>query len=142
MKSAMMIFRRGTLVVWLIAMSTLFHDASLRAADSATKRDTVVVDEKTETVIKGALKWLASKQLANGAWGSSGEEQRYAVAMTAYTLMTFQAAGSIAGRRRIRQERDDGHAVSTRPDFAGRSHRKSQRWSIHVQPRHRGYRAG
>ena len=97
MKSAMMIFRRGTLVVWLIAISTLFHDASLRAADSATKRDTVVVDEKTETVIKGALKWLASKQLANGAWGSSGEEQRYAVAMTAYTLMTFQAAGQLPG---------------------------------------------
>jgi hypothetical protein len=67
------------------------------AAEPPTHKDPVVVDEKTEAVIKGALRWLASKQLPNGAWGSSGDEQRHPVAMTGYTLMAFQAAGQLPG---------------------------------------------
>ncbi|MBN2505192.1 MAG: terpene cyclase/mutase family protein [Verrucomicrobia bacterium] len=59
--------------------------------------DPVVVDEKTEGVIKGALKWLAAEQQPNGAWGSSGEEKRHPIAMTGYTLMAFQAAGQLPG---------------------------------------------
>ena len=70
--------------------------AAVCGAETPT-RDAVIVDEKTETVIRGALKWLASKQLANGAWGLSGEEQRYIAAMTGYTLMAFQAAGQLPG---------------------------------------------
>ncbi len=69
----------------------------LLGAPPAAGRDTVVVDAKTETVIKGALRWLASKQMANGAWGSAGEELRHQVAMTGYTLMGFQAAGQLPG---------------------------------------------
>jgi len=87
----------GTLLTALLLLVTLVHGASLMAAEPAGKRDAVVVDEKTEVIIRGALKWLVSKQLANGAWGSSGEEQRYVVAMTAYTLMAFQAAGHLPG---------------------------------------------
>ena len=60
-------------------------------------RDSVRVDEKTEAVIKGALKWLAAKQLPNGAWGTSGMEQQHQVAMTGYALMAFQAAGQLPG---------------------------------------------
>ena len=73
--------------------------AGLLAAISAEseRKDSVVVDEKTEAVIKGSLKWLASKQMANGAWGSTPEEQRYAIAITGYTLMAFQAAGHLPG---------------------------------------------
>src|SRR5262245_42877117 len=63
----------------------------------AVRKDTVTVDEKTEAVIKGGLKWLVSKQMANGAWGVSGDEQRYPVAMTGYALMAFQAAGQLPG---------------------------------------------
>jgi hypothetical protein len=70
---------------------------SAAAQQEAARKDAVVVDEKTEAVIKGALKWLASKQLPNGAWGSTGEEQRYAVAVTGYALMTFEAAGQLPG---------------------------------------------
>src|SRR5438045_3720588 len=66
-------------------------------AQSAARKDKVTVDEKTEAVIKGALKWLASKQLPNGAWGSMGDEQRYAVAMTGYTLMAFESGGQLPG---------------------------------------------
>ena len=65
------------------------------AADEPARRDTVRVDEKTEAVIKGALRWLVSKQLPNGAWGATGEEQRNQVAMTGYALMAFQAAGQL-----------------------------------------------
>jgi len=67
------------------------------AAEEPGRKDKVVVDEKTEAVIKGALKWLGSKQLPNGAWGSTGEEQRYPVAITGYVLMGFQAAGHLPG---------------------------------------------
>ncbi|MBK8002013.1 MAG: hypothetical protein IPK15_25770, partial [Verrucomicrobia bacterium] len=98
MKSASETLRaRGRLFGWRAMLVALLGFAvSIQAAES-TKRDAVVVDEKTETIIRGALKWLASKQLANGAWGSTGEEQRYVVAMTGYTLMAFQAAGQLPG---------------------------------------------
>ncbi len=82
----------------------LFLGASLLAgpvfgADSgpAAVRDTVTVDAKTELVIKGALKWLATKQAPNGAWGVEPQELQHPVAMTAYTLMAFQAAGHLPG---------------------------------------------
>lgn len=68
-----------------------------KRADVVQRKDTVVVDEKTEAVIRGALKWLVSKQQPNGAWGATGDEQRYQVAMTGYTLMAFLAAGNLPG---------------------------------------------
>jgi hypothetical protein len=71
---------------------------STHAADTtATHRDPVRVDEKTDQVIKGALKWLASKQAPNGAWGSTDMEQQHPIAMTGYALMAFQAAGQLPG---------------------------------------------
>jgi len=57
-------------------------------------QDKVVVDEKTEAVIRGALKWLASKQNGNGSW-SATDGGRFEVAMTGYTLMAFLAAGQL-----------------------------------------------
>ncbi len=82
--------------MFLLCLSLLTCQAAERNAAPARK-DKVVVDEKTEAVIKGALRWLASKQLPNGAWGSSGEEQRYAIAMTGFALMAFQAGGHLPG---------------------------------------------
>src|SRR5690349_14845372 len=77
----------------------LFGAFSARSADAptVTTRDTVRVDEKTDQVIKGALKWLASKQAPNGAWGSTEMEQQHPIAMTGYALMAFQAAGQLPG---------------------------------------------
>jgi hypothetical protein len=77
-------------LIWLTALAPVF-------SQEAGKKDKVVVDEKTEAVIKGALKWLASKQLPNGAWGSTGDEQRYPIAMTGYVLMAMEAAGQLPG---------------------------------------------
>lgn len=66
-------------------------------AQETSRRDPVTVDEKTEVVIKGALRWLAANQQPSGAWGISGEEKQHPVAMSGYTLMAFLAAGQLPG---------------------------------------------
>lgn len=83
--------------ILLYAVALVAVCATGRAAPEPPRRDEVKVDEKTETVIKNALRWLATKQLPNGAWGSTGEEQRHPVAMTGYVLLTFMAAGHLPG---------------------------------------------
>lgn len=82
-----------------MAVAVLFFSTgwSVQAATSVGEPDPVKMDAKTETLIKGALKFLASKQHPNGAWGSQDEEIRHQVAMTAYVLMCFQAAGQLPG---------------------------------------------
>ncbi|HXJ73706.1 MAG TPA: prenyltransferase/squalene oxidase repeat-containing protein, partial [Candidatus Dormibacteraeota bacterium] len=83
-------------VLLAILLLHLFRPTSAPAAEPARK-DNVVVDEKTEAVIKGALRWMVSKQLPNGAWAASGEEQRYEVAISGYVFMAFEAAGQLPG---------------------------------------------
>lgn len=79
---------------WCLALGAF----SARSAEAAVAgRDPVRVDGKTEAVIKGALKWLASKQSPNGAWAGSEMEQQHPVGITAYALMAFQAAGHLPG---------------------------------------------
>jgi len=84
------------IIAWMVATLLLVLSPSLPAAEVARK-DTITVDEKTEAVIKGSLKWLASKQLPNGAWGSTGDETRNPVAITGYVLLAFMAAGQLPG---------------------------------------------
>src|SRR6185369_8519424 len=66
-------------------------------AEESVRKDPVVVNDKIEGVIKGALKYLASKQSPNGAWAASPEEMQHPIAITGYTLMAFQAAGQLPG---------------------------------------------
>src|SRR5438045_2945110 len=80
----------------LICAPLLFLAVTSYSQD-AGQRDSVVVDERTDSVIKAALKFLAAKQLPNGAWGSAEEEQQHPIAITGYTLMAFQAAGQLPG---------------------------------------------
>lgn len=80
-----------------LLLSVCISFSSRGAPEAARRKDTVVVDEKTDVVIKGALKYLASKQLPNGAWHVSEEEQRQPVAMAGYVLMAFLAAGQLPG---------------------------------------------
>ena len=77
-------------------LSSLFLSPTLPAQENL-KKDPVIVDERTEAIIDGALKYLASKQLPNGAWGISGEERQHPTAITGYILMAFQAAGHLPG---------------------------------------------
>src|SRR4026207_1089199 len=81
----------------LLAMGILAFAGSAACGAEAANRDPARVDEKTEQVIKGALKWLASKQAPNGAWGSTEMEQQHPIAVTGYALMAFQAAGQLPG---------------------------------------------
>ncbi len=60
-------------------------------------RDAVTVDARTEEVIRGSLRWLATRQNPNGSWGSTGEEARRRIAMTGYALITFMAGGHLPG---------------------------------------------
>lgn len=57
-------------------------------------RDLVTVDSQTDTVIKGSLRYLASKQSGNGSWLADGA-QTFPVAITGYTIMTFLATGNL-----------------------------------------------
>jgi len=65
-----------------------------KAGGAGTGQERVVVDDKTEQVIRGALKYLASRQNSNGSWtASDGERQE--VAMTGYVLITFLSCGHL-----------------------------------------------
>jgi hypothetical protein len=63
------------------------------AAGAAT--DTVVVDPGTEQILSGALRFLATKQSANGSWSNPGGQ--YPIAMTGYGLIAFMACGHLPG---------------------------------------------
>ncbi len=68
------------------------------APSEGRRDDPVKIDAKTEKIIDGALAWIASHQQPNGAWiGLSGEEQKYPIAVTAYSLIAFLAAGNLPG---------------------------------------------
>src|SRR2546423_6028351 len=62
------------------------------AAAPPVVQDNVIVDDTTEKLIRGGLKYLAAKQSPNGSWNAGGGE--HPVAMTAYTLIAFLAAGN------------------------------------------------
>ena len=64
----------------------------------AQGEDEVKVDAETERIINRGLKYLAKYQAPNGSWqGRNEKERHYPIAMTAYALMAFQAAGHLPG---------------------------------------------
>jgi hypothetical protein len=73
---------------------------------TTSEKDPVRVDAPTDAVIRGALKWLASKQAPNGEWAAADLEKQHPVAITGYTLMAFLAAGQLPG------EGEHGRSVS------------------------------
>ncbi len=93
--------------VLLIAAGSLLL-SPLQAAPPAPPLalDPVRVDAPSETVIHGALKWLVSQQAPNGEWAAADMEKQHPVAITAYALMAFLAAGQLPG------EGEHGRAVS------------------------------
>jgi hypothetical protein len=91
----------ASVAIIIVALSVSSITAEVLLPGSSAKArldDPVKVDPATEKVIRSALAYLASKQAPNGAWlGESGEEVRYPIALTAYSLMAFQAAGNLPG---------------------------------------------
>jgi hypothetical protein len=60
--------------------------------------DKVKVDARTERVIKGALKYLASQQRIDSKDKDIGHwDVKYPLAMTGYTLMAFMSTGNLPG---------------------------------------------
>lgn len=76
---------------------TIFSLWTATCAEIPLREDPVKVDKETEEVIRGALRWLASKQLPNGSWGSQGEESSRKIAMTSYALIAFLTCGHVPG---------------------------------------------
>src|SRR5437899_2619995 len=74
-----------------LVLSAVFSTTQAQTAS----RDVPEVDAQTEAIINGALKWLASKQGANGAWSIAPGVQGHPVAMTGYALMAFMACGQL-----------------------------------------------
>lgn len=89
----------STLFYILILISAiLFTSASYGQELNKSNPEVVVtIDARTEEVIRGALKWLASKQTPNGSWGSTGEESYRKIAMTGYAIMAFLSCGHLPG---------------------------------------------
>ena len=81
----------------IVCSLLLLAVARSASTQEVAPKDAVIVDEKTEAVIKAALKYLASKQNPNGSWAAAEDEQRHPTAITGYTLMAFQAAGQLPG---------------------------------------------
>ncbi len=79
------------------------------AAPAPVVQDSVTVDQKTDDVIKGALRYLANKQTPTGAWTSPGGE--HPIAVTGYTVMAFLATGNLPG------EGEYGKAVNNGVNF-------------------------
>jgi hypothetical protein len=85
--------------VFVIVGSVLWcGGAGLRADDQPVAGDTVKVAKSTETIINGALKYLAAQQLPNGSWTgdkNNPAESQWPVAMTSYVMMAFMANGNL-----------------------------------------------
>lgn len=87
---------RCLLIAGLCCSAACGFAARLSAAEQEAAAEPVVGD-RTETIIKGALRFLSSKQLANGTWGISDEERRHPTAMAGYVLLAYLSAGQLPG---------------------------------------------
>ena len=80
-------YMRGFVV--LLIVLTVFPPSIARADTAAP-----IVDPSTDAIIKGSLKYLASKQTPGGAWTSGNNNM---AAFTGYVLIAFMACGELPG---------------------------------------------
>ncbi len=95
-----------------LAASVLSSPGMVMAAEPVKAKsgaDDVVVDERTEQMIKGGLKFLASSQKPNGSWAEG--DNNHAAAITAYVLLAFMSTGHLPG------EGEYGAVVKRGSDF-------------------------
>ena len=83
----------------VLVLSAAFGALAAPEAGAGAK-DKITVDEKTEAVIKGALKWLASKQLPNGWFRDCCliDASRPLLHTIAYTMQGLIGIGVTANR--------------------------------------------
>jgi len=82
-------------------------NAMALAGTTQPSADTVVVDDETEKVLDGAIKYLVSKQTVNGSW--TGPEGHYPIGLTGYAVVAFMATGNQPGEGQY--GRNFSHAV-------------------------------
>lgn len=110
------------------------------AAEPAAQ-DAVVVDAQTEEVLRGAMRWLASKQNVNGSWNESDSRRaNHPVAITGYVLIAFMATGNLP------EEGEYAKQVKAGLDFLLDSigvdgQYRSVDGGQYIQPRYRNHRA-
>ena len=63
------------LVACVTACASVISAQAAKGSGTGLGQDSVVVDDRTEQIIRGALRYLASKQNGNGSW-ASGEGER------------------------------------------------------------------
>jgi prenyltransferase beta subunit len=68
----------------------LAQRAAAAPAKPAVNQDTVTIDARTEQVIRGSLKFLASRQNPNGSWANDN-----IAGITGYCMIAFLAAGEL-----------------------------------------------
>jgi prenyltransferase beta subunit len=106
-----MIIRKLILSATLVAttLAPLAYAAPVPGDKSRSGADDVVVDERTEQMIKGGLKYLASRQQPNGSWAEG--DRNHAGAITAYVLLAFLSTGNMPN------EGEHGQVVQRGVDF-------------------------
>jgi hypothetical protein len=85
-------------VILSVALILLCDRIAPQADPAVALDDTVTVDQNTEAIINGALKYLAAQQLPDGSWNGTKSDptsSKYAVAMTSYVMMAFMANGNL-----------------------------------------------
>ena len=85
------------LLAALCVASPFSSGSALAAAPKppTTKEETVRVTPEIRNLIKGGLKYLASKQRIDGSWSLNEGRSGHPVAITGYALLAFMAAGNL-----------------------------------------------
>src|SRR5690349_3066742 len=80
---------RVAVIVFLAASIALSPMRAFAAAPPSNETPDVIVDPQAEQVIKGALRYLAAKQSAQGYWTSATGNHHAAI--TAYVLICYMS---------------------------------------------------
>ncbi len=67
----------------------------VRAAEPPSADAGVKIDGQTKSVIKGALKYLATQQHPDGSWSVEEGNKGFPIAMTSYVLLAYMANGNL-----------------------------------------------
>lgn len=104
---------RKLILSTVLASTTLVapwvNAAPVPGSKARSGADDVVVDERSEQLIKGGLKYLATRQQPNGSWAEG--DRNHAAAITAYVLIAFLSTGNVPN------EGEYGQVVQRGVDF-------------------------
>ncbi|MFT3786778.1 MAG: terpene cyclase/mutase family protein [Tepidisphaeraceae bacterium] len=83
-------------IVAVLALSVGVTSLPVSRAEEPTQQVEVRVDDATADTIEAALRYLAARQRDDGSWSTTNDD--HVVALTAYAVHAFLAAGHVPGR--------------------------------------------